>query len=139
MHRWDGRCCAVSDGLPASPMRQAFPVKWEPFSAIAVKSVTDCTEAPDLHRWDLGRRTSRDIVAAMETKLEELKNTATKMYDNYLIERKKTFQTRGDFAAFSKQQYTEMQAEHAWLNAKQEFEIELYNAYGRWEPVPPKL
>jgi hypothetical protein len=43
--------------------------------------------------------------------------------NEYLIERQKTFETRADFAAWAKQQYTEMQAEQAKLNAKQAYEI----------------
>jgi hypothetical protein len=74
----------------------------------------------------------------MKAKLEELRTTTVTALNSYLIERQKTFETRGDFAAWAKQQYAEMHAEHAWLNAKQAYEIELYNVYGQWEPVPPK-
>ncbi|MGA3242210.1 MAG: hypothetical protein ABSG03_38650 [Bryobacteraceae bacterium] len=75
----------------------------------------------------------------MDAKLDHLRRTAVERLDSYLVERRKAFQTRGDFSAWAKQQYAEMQAEHAWLNAKQDYKmIELYNVYGQWEPVPSK-
>jgi hypothetical protein len=78
------------------------------------------------------------IVARMDANLTNLRKTSVEKLNQYLVERQKTFETRKEFSAWTAQQYVEMQAEHAWLNAKQAFEIELYNAYGQWESVPPK-
>lgn len=61
-----------------------------------------------------------------------------KKFNQYLLERQKTFSLYKDLLAWQKQQYVEMQAEHAWLDAKLAFESALRDACGAWEPVPSK-
>jgi hypothetical protein len=73
----------------------------------------------------------------MNGDLQRLRKAAVERFEAYLVERQKTFEAREDISAWTAQQYAEMQAEHAWLNAKQAYEIELYNAYGGWELAPP--
>jgi Tfp pilus assembly protein PilP len=72
----------------------------------------------------------------MATNLDDLRQAAVDKFQAYLIEREKTRTQCKDLESWKAQQYAEMQAEHAWLNAKQAYEIELYSMCENWEPVP---
>ena len=68
--------------------------------------------------------------------LKELRDNVVKTYGDYLDERRKTFECGTDFEKARTQQYYEMQAEHKWLTAKQDYEIEMYNQSPWRDAVP---
>ena len=71
----------------------------------------------------------------MDADLDRLRKTVVEKLDAYLLERQKTCEECRDFKRWKTQQYAEMQAEHAWLNAKKAYEVELYDVYGHWESI----